>query len=289
MGKLKDTLIEEVKLRGYSERTQEVYVSAVEKFIIYSKIKPSELTLDHVRKYKLHQIDSKLKPRTINQQISAIKFFFVLVLKKQWDNYQFRSIKVPRKLPVILSKKEIVTFLNSADDIAHKTIFMTMYSCGLRRYEVAKLKAEDIDSKRMLLNIRDSKGNKDRNVILSEHLLDQLRFYWKEDSKDKKRWLFPSTTPDKHYNPSSFNRIFKNILKKTSITKNVSCHSLRHSWATHMLEEEVNLRYLQVLLGHSNISSTAIYTHLIDFRKVKVKSPLDLIANEIKKGGTNGN
>ena len=250
MGKLKDTLIEEVKLRGYSERTQEVYVSAVEKFIIYSKIKPSELTLDHVRKYKLHQIDSKLKPRTINQQISAIKFFFVLVLKKQWDNYQFRSIKVPRKLPVILSKKEIVTFLNSADDIAHKTIFMTMYSCGLRRYEVAKLKAEDIDSKRM---------------------------------------LFPSTTPDKHYNPSSFNRIFKNILKKTSITKNVSCHSLRHSWATHMLEEEVNLRYLQVLLGHSNISSTAIYTHLIDFRKVKVKSPLDLIANEIKKGGTNGN
>lgn len=289
MGQLKDRLIEEIKLRGFSKRTEEVYVSVAEKFIIFTAISPVNLTLDHVRKYKLHLINSKFAPRTINQQISAIKFFFILVLKKRWDNYQFRSIKVPRKLPVILSKREIVTFLNSTDNLAHQTIFMTMYSCGLRRSEVVKLKTKDVDSKRMLLNIKDSKNGKDRNVILSEQLLRKLRHYWEEDPKDKRQWLFPSTVPDKHYGPNNLNVLFKKILKESSINKKVSCHSLRHSWATHMLEDGINLRYLQVLLGHSSILSTAIYTHLVDFRKVKVKSPLDSIASEIKQGGTNGN
>ena len=211
--------------------------------------------------------------------------FFVFVLRKQWDNYQFKSIKVPRKLPVILSKEEVAIFLNSIDNLAYKTVFMTMYSSGLRRSEVAKLKYEDIDSKRMLIRIRDSKNKKDRNVILSNHLLKQLRFYWKNDPRDKRQWLFPSVSAGNHYSPDTFSRTFKKILHKTNINKKLSCHSLRHSWATHMLEEGTNLRYLQVLLGHNSIATTAIYTHLIDFRKIEIKSPLDLIADKINGGG----
>ena len=194
-------------------------------------------------------------------------------------------MKVPLKIPEILSKEEVTLFINSIESLREKTIFLTIYSCGLRRSEVAHIKYENIDSKRMLIKIINSKGNKDRNVILPQSLLNQLRFYWQYDSKDKSKWLFPSKDKNKHLNPDSISLIFKKLINKTSINKKVTCHSLRHTWATHMLEAGINLRYLQVLLGHNSIMSTSIYTHLVDYKKLKIKSPLDLISQEISFGG----
>ena len=163
---------------------------------------------------------------------------------------------------------------------------MTMYSCGLRRSEVVSLKVENIDSDRMLIHIINSKYGKNRYVLLSESLLVQLRLYWHHSTTDKTHWFFPSKDPQKKiplYHP---NLIFKTTLKKTNINKKVSCHSLRHSWATHMLEDGLNLRYLQILLGHSSINSTAIYTQLINYHNIKTKSPLDIIFEKLTMGGS---
>lgn len=196
-------------------------------------------------------------------------------------------MKIPLNIPEVLSKEEITIFLNSIKDLRQKTIFLTIYSCGLRRSELASLKYQNIDSKRMLLKISNSKGGKNRNVIISDYLLKQLRYYWKNDSKDKSRWIFPSRDITKHCSPNSISFNFKKHLGNSGITKKVTCHSLRHSWATHMLEAGTNLRYLQVLLGHNSIMSTVIYTHLVDYKTLKIKSPLDLISDEINFGGNN--
>lgn len=198
-------------------------------------------------------------------------------------------MKVPLNIPEILSKEEITLFLNSIKDLRQKTIFLIIYSCGLRRSELTSLKYQNIDSERMLLKISNSKGGKGRNVIISDYLLKQLRYYWKYDSKDKSEWLFPSRDISKHCGPDSISTSFKKHLDNTEITKKVTCHSLRHSWATHMLEAGTNLRYLQVLLGHNSIMSTVIYTHLVDYKTLKIKSPLDLISDEINFGGHNEN
>jgi site-specific recombinase XerD len=194
-------------------------------------------------------------------------------------------MKVPLTIPEVLSKEEVTIFLNSIKDLRQKTIFLTIYSCGLRRSELASLKFQNIDSKRMLLRISNSKGGKDRNITMSNHLLKQLRYYWKHDPKIKSEWLFPSRDINKHYSPNSISSSFKKHLNNSGINKKVTCHSLRHSWATHMLEAGTNLRYIQVLLGHSSIMSTVIYTHLVDYKTLKIKSPLDLISNEITFGG----
>ena len=163
-------------------------------------------------------------------------------------------------------------------------MFMIMYSCGLRRSEVARLKSSDIDSSRMIILVKNSKNNKDRNVILTNILLKQLRLYWKSNNKNKREWLFPGDSKDGHYNFGHINKIFKKYLKISKIRKKVSPHTLRHSWATHMLQSGINIRYLQVLMGHSSIVSTSIYTQLIDFRDIKVKSPMDSMENELFGG-----
>ncbi len=196
-------------------------------------------------------------------------------------------MKVPLNIPEVLSKEEIIIFLNSIKDLKQKTMFLTIYSCGLRRSELASLKFQNIDNKRMLLKISNSKGGKDRNVIISDDLLKQLRYYWKYDSQDKSEWLFPSRDTSKHCSPNSISSNFKKYFNNSGINKKITCHSLRHSWATHMLEAGTNLRYLQVLLGHNSIVSTVIYTHLVDYKTMKIKSPLDLISNEINFGGHN--
>ena len=164
-------------------------------------------------------------------------------------------------------------------------MFMTIYGCGLRRSEVTKIRYQDIDSDRMTIKIIGSKNNKDRQVVLPKHLLEQLRIYWKSSKKNKNEVLFPAHEDGTKYNPNSLNYIFAKILDRAHLTKYITIHGLRHSWATHMLEDGINLRYLQILLGHSQITSTAIYTHLVDFKKANIKNPLDQISKEVRLGG----
>ncbi|MCB9059983.1 MAG: tyrosine-type recombinase/integrase [Halobacteriovoraceae bacterium] len=200
----------------------------------------------------------------------------------KWDARKIPLVKVNQKLPLILSLNEMVQLLNSIKNLKHQTLLMGVYSCGLRRSEIIKLKAEDIDSERMLIHIRESKHKKDRYVILSEHYLLQLRKYWKDEKSCKKYWLFPGLRPQNQYSPASISKMLDKYLIKANISKKVTLHSLRHSWATHMLEAGTNLRYIQVLLGHSSLNTTAIYTHLVDFRNVAIKSPLDSVREQLK-------
>jgi integrase/recombinase XerD len=283
MGVLKNKLIDEIRQRGFSSNTEEAYTRAVSKFITYSKCNPSALTIEHVKRYKLHLINElKKQPQTINQHVSAINFFYTNVLEKEWDRKKIPLVKINQKLPIILSLNEIVKLLNSIENLKHQTLLMGVYSCGLRRSEILKLKGEDIDSERMLIHVRESKHKKDRYVILPEQYLLQLRRYWKEEKSCKKFWLFPGLRAQNQYAPATISRILDKCLVKANITKKVTVHSLRHSWATHMLEAGTNLRYIQILLGHSSLNTTSIYTHLVDFKNINIKSPLDLVSNQLK-------
>lgn len=166
---------------------------------------------------------------------------------------------------------------------------MAMYSCGLRISEVVKIKTGDIDSKRMLIKISGSKGGKERNVLLSQVLLKELRIYWDNNCRSRNdQWLFPGKNKG-HMDASHAGRMFKILLKPSPVTKTCTSHVLRHSWATHMLEAGTNIRYIQILMGHASINSTAIYTHLINYEQVPLRSPLDLIGNEIEKRGGHEN
>jgi integrase/recombinase XerD len=284
MGLLKDRLVEQIELSGFSSNTKIAYVNAVEKFIIFSKVPPMKLTTKHAVDYKLHLMrDLKRAPNTVNQYIAAIRFFYKYVLKKRWNDADIPSVKSRRKLPIILSQDEIVDIFNSIENIKHKTMLMGLYSCGLRKSEIIKLEARDIDSKRMLIHIRSSKGNKDRYVILPELFLSQLRKYWVETKDIKTHLLFPGGSPTKPFNPKSVNEVLYNALKKAGIKKKVSVHSLRHSYATHLLEKGTNLRYIQTLLGHSSITSTSLYTHVIDYRKTNIGSPIEDISERLRK------
>lgn len=283
MGHLKDKLILEITLKGYSINTEKAYVSAVSKFIMYSKVPPIKLTIEHAKKYKLHLIKGlKRSPNTVNLNIAAIRFFFIRVLKKQWNDSDIPAIKHGRKLPIILSQEEIIRMFSAIKNIKHKTMLMGIYSCGLRKGELIRLSPRDIDSDRMTIHIRDSKNKKDRYVVLSKIFLKQLRKYWLEVDCSKKVYLFPGGNKDQTYNPRTINEILEKALRDADIVKKISIHSLRHSYATHMLENGTNLRFIQILLGHSCITTTAIYTHLVDYRKANVQTPLEFISKDLK-------
>jgi integrase/recombinase XerD len=278
MGYLKDQLVDEIKSQGFSINTERAYTRAVGSLILFSKVSPHQLTINHVKKYKLHLIkELKRSPNTVNQYVAAIKFFFINVLKKNWNDSEIPAMKHSRKLPLILSQEEVLKILKAIKNYKHKVMLMGVYSCGLRIGELARLTSKDIDSQRMMIHIRESKNKKDRYVILSEIFLEHLRRYWKEDKASKNVYLFPGGNKDKPYNPSTINKILKKALRDSKITKKVSIHSLRHSYATHMLENGTSLRYIQILLGHSCISTTSIYTHLVDYRKSNIKTPLEFL------------
>lgn len=279
MGQLKDRLIEEIKLLGFSENTEVAYVSAVSKFIVFSRVPTQKLTLEHVKKYKLHMIKNlKRTPATINQHTAAIRFFFINVLNRPWDNNKVPSIKRTITLPDILSQEEITKMFNTVKNVKHKTMLMGIYSCGLRKGELIRLSPKDIDSSRMMIHIRKSKGKKDRFVILSPLFLKELKKYWLSDKSSKNTYLFPGGNKNKPYNPKTINEILEKALRDSHIKKKINVHSLRHSYATHMLENGTSLRYIQILMGHSDISSTSIYTHLVDYRKVNIQTPLEMMS-----------
>lgn len=283
MGMLKDKLESQLELWGFSKNTQLAYMKAVQNFIIHTKVSPARLKMSHAVDYKLYLMkDLKRAPTTVNQYLAAIRFFYLHVLNKKWADREIPMVKHKRKLPIILSQDEIVKVFNATENIKHKTMLMGLYSCGLRKSELTRLRYQDIDSERMLIHVRDSKGGKDRYVILSDIFLKQLRKYWMETDDCKQFLLFPGGHSKKEFNPKSVNEILYNALKRAGIKKKVSIHSLRHSYATHLLERGVSMKYIQALMGHSNISTTSVYTHVIDFRKTNVGTPLEEISDQLR-------
>ncbi|MFW6035134.1 MAG: site-specific tyrosine recombinase/integron integrase [Halothermotrichaceae bacterium] len=269
-----DLMKERLKLKGYSIKTRKVYMNHIKKFINFNLIKVrGALEEKDIRKYMVFLLDSDTSHSYVNQALSAIKIFYKTVLGKSKFTLDIPRPKKEKKLPVVLSQKEVYKILNALKNQKHKTILCIIYSAGLRVGEVVRLKIKDIDKHRMLIHVRQGKGKKDRYSILSKQALNELVIYAKK--YPLKDWLFPGMKEEAHLSERTVERVFKKACKKAGIKKKVSVHSLRHSFATHLLEQGVDLRYIQELLGHKNSTTTEIYTHVSNRDIKNITSPLD--------------
>jgi len=273
--KIPDEYLEMLRIKRYSESTINTYRKAFIDFINYYQTKELDtITGDDIKDYLLYMIDKrKISASYQHQIINAIKFYYEKVLKL--DKLPYITIERPFKektLPTVLGEEEVKRIIDSIDNLKHKTIILTIYSAGLRIGELINLKISDIDSKRKIIVIKEAKGKKDRYSLLSDKLLLYLRRYYKEFKP--KKWLFEGIKGEQ-YSDSSIQNIFKTACNKAKINKKVTVHTLRHSFATHLLERGADLRYIQQLLGHGSSKTTEIYTHITRKGMENIKSPLD--------------
>ena len=272
-----EALRREMVIRNYSPKTITVYTSCVRSAETY--FRPTllkDIGSEDIRDYLLHQIEQKkLSAGTISQIINSLRFLFIELYKRPFAIGTIERPKRDKKLPVVLSLEEVKVILEGLGNLKHRMMLMIVYSAGLRVGEMVKLKPADIDGERKLIHVRGGKGKKDRYTILSEVVLDVLRDYWK--AYKPKTWLFEGQMPGQPYSIRSAERVFELAAKKAGIWKDVSIHSLRHSFATHLLEQGTDIRFIQELLGHSSVRTTEIYTHVSRKQIATLRSPIDQI------------
>ena len=267
-------LKKELVLRKYSQRTIKPYLYHNREFLHFSKKNPFKVSNEDIRDYMYHLAnDKEVSTSTLNTAINALRFYYGEVLKRGFV-YEIKRPKKDKKLPVVLSQEEVSQILSSVNNIKHKTILMLVYSAGLRVSEVVKLKPADIDAGRRLIHVRGGKGRKDRYTLLSDVAMLSLSEY--SDKYKPLKWLFPGARKEKHISTRTVQAIFEQARERAGIEKEVSVHSLRHSFATHLLEGGTDLRYIQELLGHKSSKTTEIYTHVSNRDLNKIKSPLDM-------------
>lgn len=269
--------IKEIKKKlivgGYSYSTIQTYITCLKYFKNYFyKIEIDQLSKDDIIEYLFHLIKNNYSKSTQNQHINAIKFYFEKCLGKQREYYLIERPRKEKKLPNILSKKEIQLLFNSTYNLKHLTILAVIYSCGLRVSELINIKINDIDNNRMVIHIRKGKGNKDRQVQLTNQVLELLRKYYKKFLPVK--YLITGQNGGK-YSTTSVQKIIKNSASKAGIYKKVTPHTLRHSFATHLLENGTDIRFIQTILGHSDIKTTQIYTHVSNAHLKNIQNPSD--------------
>ena len=271
---LPEAYLELLERKRYSGNTVKIYTSYFRQFQLHFGDRDIRtISRNEINRYILDLIKSKgISTSQQNQRINAIKFYYEKVLGRKKKYYQINRPLKEKKLPTVLTKAEISLILAACNNLKHKCILMTLYSGGLRRSELINLKISDIDSQRMLIRITNSKGNKDRYTLLSRTLLGQLRVYYK--AYRPKHWLFEGPG-NKQYSATSIVKIFHKALKQSNIGKHATPHTLRHSFATHLLEMGINLRYIQELLGHSSSKTTEIYTRVSNHKLSQIKNPLD--------------
>jgi integrase/recombinase XerD len=278
---LRRRMIEDMTIRKFAAKTQHDYVQRVKKFAAFLGGSPDTATFEDVRRYQLHLAASGVSVPTINQTVSALRFFFKVSLGRQEIVEHTHVIHEPRKLPVVLSPEEVARLLAAAPGLKYKAALSVAYGAGLRAAEVVSLKVSDIDSKRMIICVEQGKGGKDRNVMLSPHLLDLLRTWWK--AARPRGWLFPGRDPAQPMTTRQLNRACHAAAQMAEINKRVSLHTLRHSFATHLLEQNTDVRVIQVLLGHSKLDTTALYTRVATKTISEVMSPLEHVALKLKE------
>lgn len=278
MGVFRDMMEQDLQIRGFSPSTQQCYLGRMKEFVRYFMRSPDELTTADINRYQLYLAqERKVSWGVFNQSVAALRFFYGITLQKGLEIERIPYQKTGRKLPIVLSQKEVKTLLETPTNIKHRAILMATYAGGLRVSEVVNLRVIDIDSQRMTLRIEQGKGRKDRYVMLSSRLLGVLRHYWKTVRPSS--WLFPGQIPGRHLTRSAVERIFYQARDGAGITKKVSVHCLRHSFATHLLESGVNIRKIQVLLGHRSLQSTQVYTNVATDYLDNTPSPLDILPN----------
>lgn len=266
MTPLRKRMLEDMQLHGFAPKTQEAYLRAVRQLSTHVGKSPDEVNEEELRDYFLYlKNEKKVSRSACNIALSGIKFFFEKTLQRQWQTFDLVRPPKEKKLPVVLSQQEVRQIFKQVRQFQYRVCLSTIYACGLRLGEGVHLQVPDVDSERSLLHIRQGKGRKDRYVPWPQSILTLLRQQWQ--SHRHPLWLFPSThyrlqAANKPFDPSGVQRAFKAALQASAVTKAATIHTLRHSWATHLLEAGVNLRFIQIWLGHQSLKTTAIYTHL---------------------------
>jgi integrase/recombinase XerD len=274
MTPLRQRMIEDMELRNYAPRTIKIYVKRVVTFAEYFGKSPQRLGAADVRAYLLFLVQEKHASWSYyGQAIAALRFLYRSTLDKKWVVDDVVSPKKQRKLPVVLSPGEVAQFFEAVVSLKHRAILMTAYAAGLRVSEVVALRVDDIDSRRMVIRLRQAKGQKDRYTMLSPRLLKILRQYWKADRPTQ--YLFPGNVPDRSITARTVEKACRDAREAAGLGKHVTVHTLRHSFATHLLEAGTDLRIIQVLLGHRSLRTTAVYTHVSASTLQATQSPLD--------------
>ena len=249
-----------MQLRGFAARTQQTYMGWMRRLIRRVGLPADQVTEQQVRGFLIWLSTRGLSASTMNQAISAVRFFFKSVLRREWD-FEIHYQRAPYRVPVTLTPEEVSRLLEAVPNLRDRTAMEIAYATGLRLGEVLQLKLSDIDSERMILRVEQGKGKRDRNVMLGPALLETMRAYWRQYRP--KQWLFPGKPATRPLHPTLIQRAFKQAKREARIQKRVSFHSLRHSFATHLLERGADLRSVQMMLGHADIATTQIYTHVL--------------------------
>jgi integrase/recombinase XerD len=275
MSPLRRRMIEDMTIRKFAPKTQHDYLQRVKNFTAYLGRSPDTASSEDVRRYQLHLTASGVGVPTVNQTVSTLRFFFKVTLGRPDLVERTAFVHEPRKLPVVLSPEEVARLLDAAPALKYKAALSVAYGAGLRVSEVVALKVGDIDSKRMVIRVEQGKGRKDRYVMLSPHLLVLLRSWWR--AARPQGWLFPGRDRLQPMTTRQLNRACHAAAHLAEIGKRVSMHTLRHSFATHLLEQNIDIRVIQVLLGHAKLDTTALYTRVATKTIQQVMSPLDRI------------
>jgi site-specific recombinase XerD len=280
---LRKMVLEELERRNYTQSTTRAYIRTIEDFARYFKRPPDQLGPEQIREYIAYLFrERKLADNTVNQRVGALRFFFIKTLRKPWSVEETPYPKKRLHLPVILSQDEVGRLIESALIPFHRTILVTLYATGVRRAELANLKVSDIDSQRMVVHIRGGKGRKDRDVMLSPHLLEELRQHYRRLGRKPAEWLFPGgrwhTAAEDPITTKVVWYACREAAQRAGIRKQLHPHTLRHCFATHLLEAGADLRTIQMLLGHSDLKETTIYLHLSQRHLGATASPLDTLA-----------
>jgi integrase/recombinase XerD len=281
MGQLYNQMRMDLELKNFSPKTIRCYLDCMVQFVRHYGRSPVEMGEEEIRGY-LHYLiaEKKVSQSSINQAYSAMKFFYGVTLGRVWNGIRIPRIKTRKKLPVVLSMQEVHSLLGSVDNLKHQAVLTTIYSGGLRLGEATRLKVSDIDGERMTILLQGGKGNKDRYTVLGHKTLELLRLYWK--TYHPGAWLFPSKDSDKPLTGASVQRVFKKALHRAGIKKRASVHTLRHSFATHLLESGTDLYHIQHLLGHTTAKTTSVYLHITGRDLAKLTSPIDLLPSDQK-------
>ncbi|MCC8405328.1 site-specific integrase [Paraburkholderia sp. MMS20-SJTN17] len=280
---LRRRMVDDLRMRKFAPKTQTAYLRAVRQFARFLGRSPDTATVEDLRNYQLHLVDHGTSPTSLNATISGLKFFFDVTLGQPELMARMQPVRVPRKLPVVLSPEEVRRLIAAAGNLKHQTALSVAYGAGLRASEVVALKVSDIDSERMALRIEQGKGRKDRYAMLSPVLLERLRLWWRvaraQGTMLDGGWLFPGMDPVDPLTARQLNRAVHAAAEAAQIGKRVTPHTLRHSFATHLLEQKVDIRVIQVLLGHRQLETTALYVQVATDLLREVISPLERLTS----------